>query len=177
MQNRRDPGVSHILLMGRVGKEQRSCGHGKVSVISSERDPETNLRRPGHGEDQESPSHRQSEGPGGWWHQGGLAVAHYLGRHVGTIGKHLAADSRSKRVGIWLPGELVTEASTRARTSGFRGRAAAPGITGWRVGRWQKDSGRNGGGCNRKRQVPAAGEEEGGGVALAFQEPRAEPED
>lgn len=130
MQNRRDPGVGHILLVGRVGKEQRSDGHGKVNVISSERDPETNLRRPGHGEDQESPSCRHSEGPGGRWHQGGLAATHCLGRRVGTTGKHLAADSRSKRVGIWLPGGLVTEASTRARTSGFRGRAAAPGRTG-----------------------------------------------
>lgn len=165
MQIRRDPGVGHILLVGRVGKEQRSYGHDKVM------DPETNLRRPGHRQNQESPSRRQSEGPGGWWRQGGLAVAHHLGRRVGTIGKRLAADSRSKRVGIWLPGELITEASTRARTSGFRGRAAAPGITGGGGGRKTLE-GMGVDVTGGDRQAPIAGEEEGGGVALAFQEPR-----
>lgn len=33
-------------------------------------------------------------------------------------------------MGIWLPGGLVSEASTHSRTSGFRDRSAAPGGTG-----------------------------------------------
>lgn len=32
----------------------------------------------------------------------------------GTIGKYLAAESRAKRVGIWLAGRLITEANTHA---------------------------------------------------------------
>lgn len=102
-------------------------------------------------------------------------MAHYLGRRVGTIGKHLAADSRSQRVGMWLPGGLVTEASPRARTSGLRGRAAAPGIMG---GGRKTLQGMGVDVTGEDRKAPAA-EGEGGGVALAFQEtrrPRAEPE-
>lgn len=98
---------------------------------------------------------RQAEGLGGG------ATTHHLGRCVGPKGKRWQrrAGPREQAFGSL---KLITEASIHARTSGFRGRAAAPGNPEGGAGRplgWGEVGVTRGG---RKERIRA----------LAFKEPR-----